>query len=147
MAAECEIRPAEPCDLRSATALLESASLPVEDLDGEKLENFLVASSGNTVAGVIGLERFGAIGLLRSLVVAPAYRDAGLGRRLVATLEARAAAAGVRQLWLLTIDADGWFENADYVRSDRSEAPATIASTAEFTSLCPGNAVLMTKSL
>jgi amino-acid N-acetyltransferase len=59
----------------------------------------------------------------------------------------RAAAAGVRELWLLTIDADGWFETVEYIHCDRSEAPAAIASTEEFGNLCPGNAFLMKKSL
>lgn len=147
MAGEPEIRAATPKDLAAAIALLDNADLPVADLDAGKFEDFLVATIDGTTAGFIGLEQFGSLGLLRSLVVAPEYRDAGLGRRLVAALESRAADAGVREMWLLTIDADRWFTIIDYSRCDRSEVPAAIASTEEFTSLCPGSAVLMKKSL
>ena len=147
MMGEIEIREARPEDLGAAIELLENATLPVADLDGNKFGGFLVATMDDVIAGLVGLEQFGPFGLLRSLVVAPEYRDAGLGRKLVAELEARAAAAGIREMWLLTIDADSWFETVDYARRDRSTAPAAIASTEEFTSLCPGSAVLMSKPL
>lgn len=147
MQGEFDIRMARPDDLGAAIAMLESAALPVADLDADKFRGFLVAGAGDTIAGIVGLECFGAVGLLRSLVIAPAHRDAGLGRRLVEALESQATGAGVREMWLLTIDADGWFEMLDYRRCDRHEAPAAIASTEEFTSLCPGSAVLMKKSL
>lgn len=147
MARELEIHAANPRDLEAAITMLEHADLPVADLDGDKFGEFLVATIDNRIAGLVGLEHFGNRGLLRSLVIAPAFRGQGLGRRLVASLEARAAAAGVREMWLLTIDADGWFESIDYTRCDRNVAPEAIASTEEFTSLCPGSAVLMKKSL
>jgi amino-acid N-acetyltransferase len=147
VADEPHIRASAPGDLDAALAMLSAADLPVDDLDSNKFENFLVALVDGSVAGLIGLERFGRVALLRSLVVAPGNRDAGLGRRLVSELEARAAAAGVRDIWLLTIDAASWFETADFVRCERSEAPEAIAATEEFASLCPGSAVLMKKSL
>jgi amino-acid N-acetyltransferase len=147
MTADIEILEAGPRDMEAAVTLLEDATLPVADLDASKFREFLVARIDGRSAGFVGIERFGRYGLLRSLVVAPAHRDSGLGRRLVSALETRALVAGIDEMWLLTIDADRWFESVGYLRCDRSEAPAAIASTEEFASLCPGSAVLMRKSL
>ena len=147
MTGDIEIGEAGPGDLKAALTLLEEATLPVADLDAGKFRDFLVARIDGRPAGFVGIERFGRYGLLRSLVVSPAHRDAGLGRRLVAALESKAVAAGTAEMWLLTIDADRWFEGAGYVRCDRSDAPAAIAATEEFSNLCPGSAVLMKKSL
>lgn len=127
--------------------MLSRAKLPVADLSAASLDQFLVASIGHSIAGLVGLERDESIGLLRSLVVDPAFRGAGLGRVLVAALESQAASLGVSELWLLTIDADAWFQGLGYEERQRDQAPEAIAQTAEFTSLCPGDAVLMQKTL
>ena len=146
-AADPEIRPAHAADMDSATRLLRDAGLPVDDLSAELLENFLVASSGTAIVGMIGLEPFPGIGLLRSLVVDPGTRGAGVGRLLVAELEALARRRGLSQLWLLTIDADPYFSSLGYQVQDRGRAPEAIRGTAEFSTLCPGDAVLMMKTV
>ncbi len=84
---------------------------------------------------------------MRSLVVAPGSRAAGLGRLLVAALEAHARRRGLTELWLLTIDAERYFRALGYTAKERSEAPRAIRQTAEFTLLCPGNATLMQKTI
>lgn len=145
--ADVEIRPARPADFAAATSLLQAAGLPVTDLRADRLDDFLVASSGNRVVGLIGLEAHAGIGLLRSLVAHPDGRKLGLGRRLVAEVEARARGRGITELWLLTIDARRYFENRGYTPEDRAAAPDAIRRAAEFTTLCPGDAVLMKKSL
>jgi amino-acid N-acetyltransferase len=147
MTHDLEIRAGSAAEFDAAIRLLSLAGLPTEDLDTESLGGFLVASIGNSITGLIGLEQFGSIGLLRSLVVDPGFRAAGLGRVLVAALESQAASQGVVELWLLTIDADAWFERLGYEARQRDEAPVAIAQTDEFRSLCPGDAVLMQKSI
>jgi len=147
MSRDLSIRPAVHTDIASARSLLRTAALPVEDLGGEHLAGFLVATEANAVVGVIGLEAFSKFGLLRSLVVDQACRGQRLGQKLVAELEAAADEQGVEELWLLTIDADAFFAKLGYTISGRDGAPAVIANTAEFTSLCPGDAVLMRKPL
>jgi hypothetical protein len=47
----------------------------------------------------------------------------------------------------LTIDAEKFFARLGYRTMARSDAPAAIQSTDEFSSLCPGSAVLMQKRL
>ena len=53
----------------------------------------------------------------------------------------------ISELWLLTIDADTWFATLGYLTQSRDSAPPAIQSTEEFSSLCPGDAVLMKKLL
>ena len=142
-----DIRPAHSGDFDAVSSLLRGAGLPVEDLAGERMADFLVASSGGSLAGVIGLEAFPRVGLLRSLVVVPDNRAAGIGRLLVAALEAHARRRGLQELWLLSIDADRYFQALGYVATPRDAAPQAIRDTAEFSLLCPGTATLMYKTL
>ena len=147
MAHDVRFRSGSAADFDAVVALLARAKLPVADLSAASISRFLVATIDESIAALIGLECFGSIGLLRSLVVDPEFRGAGLGRVLVEKLESQASDQGISQLWLLTIDADGWFQRLGYEARRRDEAPALIAQTAEFVSLCPGDAVLMHKAL
>lgn len=144
-----DIRPARRGDFEAVTSLLRGAGLPIEDLSEERMAEFLVATSGGspTPTGVIGLEARSQAGLLRSLVVDPESRAAGVGRLLVAALEAHARSRGLTELWLLTIDADRYFAALGYEATGRRDAPQAIRETAEFSLLCPGTATLMHKTL
>jgi len=144
---DIDIRRARPGDFAAVTSLLRGARLPVEDLGEERMADFFIASRGDSPAGAIGVEMFSHVGLLRSLVVDPESRAEGIGRLLVAALEAHARCHGLTELWLLTIDADRYFRALGYTAKERSEAPSAIRETAEFSRLCPGTAVLMWKAL
>jgi len=147
MSRTIEIRPANLTDLDVARSWLSDAGLPIADLTPEHMQNFLVATVGNSPVGMIGLEQFGVVGLLRSLIVDPTARSDGIGGRLVDALESKASELGVTELWLLTIDADAYFSRLHYVVMARSEAPDVIRNTTEFSTLCPGDAALMRKFL
>lgn len=139
------IRHACDADYPVVRELLSNADLPVEDFVPAQL--VFVAEAGGRPVGGIGLEALGDVGLLRSLVVARQVRSSGLGRQLVAALEDEARSRGIRELWLLTIDADAYFGGLGYEVRQRDDAPAAIRGTAEFSGLCPGTAVLMSKNL
>lgn len=143
------IRPAGAADWGEAAALLEQAGLPTGDLGPQSLDGFLIAetTAGQCTVGLVGLERLDGVGLLRSLVVAGEQRGSGTGRRLVAAVEAAAVGAGMSELWLLTIDADGYFEGLGFAAVGRDDAPAAVRESREFSELCPGDAVLMMKAL
>lgn len=138
-------RPAIPADVHVARELLAAEGLPTEDLSVECLA--IVAEVSGNIAGMIGLETYDGAGLLRSLVVAKKFRGSGLGNALVAALEKLAGQDGLGEMWLLTIDADRWFATLGYVAQERADAPQEIRETEEFSSLCPGDAVLMKKTL
>lgn len=141
------LRQARPNDWSAVQALLLAVDLPVDDLGSQRLDGFLIAEDDDAVVGLIGLEVLGTVGLLRSLVVAKDARSSGLGGKLVGALESAAEAAGITELWLLTIDAEQFFQRHNFEIVDRTAAPDEIQQTDEFSSLCPGTAYLMRKSL
>lgn len=141
------IRPADASDLPTAVAWLQGEGLPIADLTSAHMQDFLVALQDGTPIGMIGLEAHADCGLLRSLYVAKDSRSTGAGARLITALEAKAKEHQMQQLWLLTIDADTFFLRHGYAVMPRAAAPAAIQTSAEFSSLCPGDAVLMRKQL
>jgi len=142
------ITPADVSDLVPICTLLDAASLPSADIDQVKLEGLLVARDrDNTLMGAVGLESRAPAGLLRSLVVAPAWRGSGLGKELVVAIEALARAGGISELFLLTTTAEAFFAPLGYAKVDRASAPAALKATAEFAALCPASAVCMSKRL
>jgi protein-tyrosine-phosphatase/N-acetylglutamate synthase-like GNAT family acetyltransferase len=142
-----ETRKALPSDWIALSALLASAGLPTEDLHGEKLRHFQVAVDGAVIVGGFGIEIHGDVGLLRSLVVDACRRSHGLGRQLVNAAEALAARLGIRTLYLLTTTAEAFFDERGYRATPRAEAPATIAGTSQFSSLCPSGSAFMSKTM
>ena len=140
------IRTATDDDLPRILALLTQASLPTEDL-ADAMATFLVDERDGALAGVIGLQRFGQAGLLRSLAVAPAYQGQGIARRLVAALETEARQQDIDVLYLLTQTAERFFTLQAFEALPREQAPAALQASAEFQSLCPASAVCMRKRL
>jgi amino-acid N-acetyltransferase len=141
------LRQANTGDWKVIEALLLESGLPVDDLDPEKVSGFLVAEDESEIVGLIGLQLHDRIGLLRSLVVSKPARSLGLGGKLVGALESAAQVAGVTELWLLTTDAQRFFERHGFEIVAREAVPASIQQTEEFSSLCPGTAFLMRKKL
>jgi len=145
-----KILPAQQDDWSAIRTMLTAVTLPVADLGPDRLQDFLVARddvTGRAVSGIIGLERYGEIGLLRSLVVAPEERRSGLGASLVAALQARAGQNAIRDLYLITIDADPYFSRLGFDPVERASVPQAIRDTSEFSELCPGDAIVMRKVL
>lgn len=135
----------DPDRLGDARQLLESNNLPVTDL-GPKVMLFGEQREGRLV-GVVGLERHGVVGLMRSLAVDPDHRGSGLGARLVDKLEDVALGLGIHSLFLLTTTAEQFFARRGYGRLPRDSAPAEIQGTAEFSTLCPTSSAFMGKRL
>ena len=134
-------------ELQEVSALLASCGLPSEDIKPESLSDFVVAKEGNTPVGVAGLEVLGSSALVRSVGVATSHRGHGLGSNLLAAVEAKAKARGVKQLYLLTNDAQSFFGKHGYIAVQRCSAPAEIQACSQFGSSCCGAATLMNKQL
>lgn len=134
-------------DLLAIVELLAANGLPTADVRVESHPEFLVVRQGTQVVGVVGLERFGQVGLLRSLAVSQQHRRLGLGIALTRALEAHAAEVGLSKLVLLTETAAGFFERLGYQVVARSAAPAALQASAEFRTLCPASAVCMIRNL
>ena len=140
------LRPSTDGDHAAIRALLQDSGLPVADLDTVAVD-FVVVFDGAGLAGIVGVERFDDVGLLRSLAVCAEQRGHGIGEQLLAAAEAGARASGVRQLVLLTQTAAPFFARRGYDVLAREAAPAGVQSSAEFRSLCPASATCMAKSM
>jgi amino-acid N-acetyltransferase len=140
------IERAWPADLPAVEELLSAAGLPFAGA-AQAFESGVVAREGTLIVGAAGVEHHGAAGLLRSVVVAPDRRGAGLGHDLVVAAEDLARREGVRELYLLTETAIGWFPRLGYTMIARDEAEAAVGCSIEFTSACPDTAVAMCRRL
>jgi amino-acid N-acetyltransferase len=133
--------------LAAAVALLRQSQLPTEDLSAEHCQHFFFSGPALTPTGLVGLEIFGDVALLRSLVVSVEWRGGGLGMKLLRHAEAHASSRGVRSLYLLTTTAESFFAKHGYAKVSRDIAPQSIKATREFADICPANSAFMTRSL
>jgi amino-acid N-acetyltransferase len=134
-------------NLSAAIALLSSAGLPTEDLTQQHCDGFFYIGPAAALQGLVGLELFGDVALLRSLAVATGLRDTGAGSRLLAHAEDHARTRGVKHLYLLTTTAERFFARRGYTRVDHGQAPPAIRATREFSGICPASSAFMRKQL
>lgn len=131
----------------AAAALLESADLPVSDLTDAYMEHFFYVGPASAPIGLVGVQMCGVDALLRSLVVIPVRRSAGLGQTLVAHAESHARGQGARAIYCLTTTAETFFRRRGYVDADRDRAPAAVRKTREFSAICPASSAFLVKKL
>lgn len=141
-----DIDRATASDTPAVEALLATAGLPLEGA-AEALSTGVVARDGEAVVGAAAVEPYGEAGLLRSVVVAEPLRGTGLGQSLVAAAEALAREQGIRELYLLTETAAGWFPRLGYEVVPREEARAAVGDSIEFTMVCATSGVPMRRVL
>ncbi len=135
------LEPATDADRPYVETLLGRNGLPTDDLDPHRdTLSLYVCYRGDERVGIGGIETYGTDALLRSVVVEEEARGEGIGRALCETLEERAAAMGVRRLYLLTTTASDFFFDLGYERLDRADVPASIRETSQFSELCPSSA-------
>lgn len=142
--AASELRAATEEDTHDIRALLDQNALPTSDIESSQPE-FIVAREGAGLVAVGGVQRFGAVGLLRSVAVRTDRRGAGLGQAVVQALEQNARHAGVTELVLLTQTARRFFERLGYSVIERNAAPEAVLESEEFRALCPQSATCMLK--
>lgn len=138
-----------PEKVSEVLALLTSANLPTNDI-GENVELFsletneqIIATAGLEANGPIG---FGPIGLLRSVSVLESQKGKGFGYLIVQNLEEYAKTHHIKELYLLTTTAKGFFEKkCNYVVVERVNVPTEIQNSQQFASVCPSSAVVMKK--
>ena len=133
--------------LAAVTRLLGEAALPSTDVTEAKLEHFLGRGASDAPEGVVGLELYPPVALLRSLAVASNVRGRGVGRALLADAERYARSHEVKDIYLLTTTAERFFARAGYERVARESAPREIQETQEFSTLCPTTSTVMRKRL
>jgi len=103
---------------------------------------------GAPLVACVAIEVAGEVALLRMLAVEPERRGEGLGYVLVEAATERARALGVRQLYLVTDGAQGYFgEKLGFAAIDRKDVVPAIAATAEYALARSKNATWMRKEL
>jgi amino-acid N-acetyltransferase len=133
---------AKPKDLAAVASLLELCKLPANDLE---VHDFIIALEEDRVVGCIGIELEGP--LLRSLAVDPASRGKGIAQGLCSRLLQHAEKQGIHEIYLLTVSADRFFEKIGFQKIVRDDAPEWIQKHKQFTMLCPGSAIVMSRKL
>jgi len=136
------VRPGEETDV---FGLITDAGLSTQDLDQAKLVHFIVARTGDTIIGTVGLEPAGEEALLRSLAVAENYRKQTIATRLVTAIEKYSRSHGITAMYVLTLDAADFFLKQGYRPTDRQAASAELQATEEFRTLCPATAQCLCK--
>lgn len=143
---EHRAEPARVHELTSVLALLRDADLPETGVT-ETFRNFVVVRDDETVVAAAGLEVQGEDGLLRSVVVDPAFRGQGLAGLLVAGVVELAAHLKLRALYLLTTAARAFFLKHGFADCPREDAPPAIRESWEFRDGCPQTSAFMKRSL
>lgn len=136
------IEAARSSDLASVLALLDTVGLPQEGF-AEVLPATIVAREASRVIGCAALEIYGAVALLRSVAVDPAYRSRGLGQQLVKARLEEARQHGIQHIYLLTETAQDYFLRFGFRLIERSAVSAAIRASVEWTSACPASAQAM----
>ena len=134
-----------PEHLNQLEALLSSNGLPAEDC-AEQGDIFCGVFDDAQLIAAGGLEAADNYSLLRSIAVLPKYRGRGLARAISEFLLEQAQLQGRAAVYLLTETSAEYFENLGFSRVGRTQVPDAIASTRQFSSLCPDSATcLMTE--
>lgn len=140
------LRPAQAGDFAAVIGLLTDAGLPTAGISAD-LQRFVVAEDVGRLIGAAGLERYGAVGLLRSVVVAPEARGTGVGAALVEKVLSDSAVDGVTDVYLLTTMAEGYFPRHGFELVSRDTVPASLQASVEFREACPATASVMHRCL
>ena len=146
MDAQVRYRQATPADLPAIEALLTASQLPTAGVR-DAVCSFLLAEVDARVVGVVGMERRGRYGLLRSTAVAPEWRGKHVARELVERVIAAAEAQGVNALYLLTTTAERYFPSFGFATTTREVVPEDIKVSEEFRDACPASATVMCLNL
>jgi amino-acid N-acetyltransferase len=133
-----------PAELAAIQALVRAAGLPEDGIGAVPTDWFVVRSDGGPI-GAIGVEIHDGTGLLRSLVVDPAWRAQGIGSLLADAAEVHGDARGLASLYLLTDTAEGFFTRRGWRRIGRDAAPPAIMASVEWATACGESAVPMVR--
>lgn len=127
------LRPATPSDRPALERLLAAAGLPLDGLADTRL---FVVEEGGGLVGAIGYERHGGLGLLRSLVVHPDHRGAGLGAFLLESGLLEMRKAGLREAYGLTETIAPWLERLGWEEMAQKDLPKDLRASKELQGAC-----------
>lgn len=138
-----KLRPAVEGDRQTVAEMLADAELPVDGLEEQFGEGYVIAELDGRVVGAGGIEVHGNYGLLRSVVVREEARGHGLGVLIVNDRLRWSARKGLRAVYLLTIEVSEFFEHIGFTEMIREEMPDEIQVSKEYAEVCPATATAM----
>ena len=139
---------ADRTSIEEVLAILSAVNLPHDGVR-ECIDGFLLArlESGVSV-GCAGLERYGDLGLLRSVAVLPEYQGHGIGAVLIRHLLSQAPSTGIAEVVLLTTDkADYFRKRFGFETAERSGYDTRLRDSREWSLPRCSSAVLMSLRL
>jgi amino-acid N-acetyltransferase len=124
------IRPMTYKDIAEVLRLMENAveegmlvARNAAELE-EHLDRFVVYEVDGTVHGCGSLIGYpDKSGEIAGVAVDAAYANMGIGKKIIAALIERGAAAHLKRLFILTTQSADWFEQLGFVEGDREELP------------------------
>jgi len=131
MLRDLRIRLAQPGDVSAVGAVLEQCGLAADDI-ARLIEHFHVASLDGVVVGCAAGERFGATVVVRSVAVAPAYREQGVATHLVRAVLMRARSNGAQRAVLLTTSSPAHFARYGFSLIPAEKLPPEVLESKEF---------------
>lgn len=133
-------------DLKAVIFLLKGLDLPIEDILTSSITFYGLKEAGELI-GCAGIEQFSTNALLRSVAIHKNYAQKGLGSKLIDELVKKARGLGIKQLFLLTTTAEGFFTRKGFSKTDRNLVPESVKASKEFSEICSSNALVMTLAL
>lgn len=137
-----QLRSATGPDLPAIASLLHEGGLPA-GAARERVGRTVVAESDRRVIATAAWEPVGEVGLLRSVAVGTDVRGTGAGLLVSAAALRQAARAGIRDVYLVTTDAEGFFARCGFRPIPREELPEAVAAHKQLTRECPSTAPVM----
>jgi amino-acid N-acetyltransferase len=131
------VRPATQADLPAVERLLSDVGLITAGVAAH-IEDFLVLEDDGRIVASAGLERYGPAALLRSVAVVPGHRNRGMARLLISRILDQAAAAQVRDVYLFTTTAPGYFRRFGFVPIGRGDVAGPVRASEEYGECCSG---------
>jgi DNA-binding MarR family transcriptional regulator/N-acetylglutamate synthase-like GNAT family acetyltransferase len=120
-----------PSDWNEIRNLLTANRLPVQGALNH-LTNFVVATENGRVVGALGMEVYGDVGLLRSLVVASNMRGRSIAKRLIKHMISRSREKQLGALYLLAGKTDALFERYGFEKMPRADMPTKLYVSMEL---------------
>ncbi len=129
------VRLAKKNDMINMLQLLEKANLNTEGL-AENLDNFLVVEdvrqSEPYMVGMVGLEIYGDLGILRSLVLRSESWNSKVGVELLSLIIGYGWKKGLREIYLMTQISQDFFEYWGFVEVTWDDLPEHLRQSSQF---------------
>ncbi len=142
MSEKLHLRDAKASDYRVLRELLENNHLPSVDIHEPSI-GFILGVIDESVVACAALEKLSDTCLLRSVVVSDQHQGQGYANLLCEQLIKNAQDEQYGDIYLLTIDVQGYFLRRGFAVVDREVVPESVRGSRQFSELCPGEAVVM----